>query len=647
MADQIATPTDQHQTSLSSLVNTLETAPETFLTPTPALHASTLVVAKRLLDPVAKQFSNVFNEIYLQGMDVEQIWEQVRMVTDEVVDDVMEVEVEDEEDDVDEDGLEGLEDEDVSDVDDEEDEEEYGSEMEENEFEGFHSEDEEGVEGESFLDTEAEEDFEEEEEDEEMEGDASIDRDVDEQMFESDDEENDEEGDAADEEAGEEYTKDVFGLNDKFFSIDDFNRQTEEMENRNMMDEDDEIDYFADPDQQNVEGEEDQPEEIKYEDFFGPKKGAKKVAGGKRKRTAGDDGSEAEKQEEEEDNDDQIFNRMQKDLFADEEEDERDAVGKPASAAAKRQAAIADEIRRYEMENIGKKDWTMMGEAKARDRPTNALLEEDVEFDRAAKPVPVITEETTQTLEEIIKQRILDQNFDDIVRRHPDSIPEFKASRLLPDIDNERSSKSLAEQYEDDYQKKMNPTKTDARDEKLYKEHEEISKLFADIVHKLDALTSYHYTPKPPTESITVVTNAPTIALEEAQPTSLAAKDQLAPQEVYSADRRAMRAEGLLVGPSGLPQARSEMSREEKATNRRRDKQRLRKKLRAENEKKAVDEKAGKKQSQKDMDGDVVKTLKSAGVTVIGKGGEKRDLQGKLQQGGKQTAAAGAAGLKL
>ncbi|ODQ52914.1 Mpp10 protein, partial [Saitoella complicata NRRL Y-17804] len=583
MADQIATPTDQHQTSLSSLVNTLETAPETFLTPTPALHASTLVVAKRLLDPVAKQFSNVFNEIYLQGMDVEQIWEQVRMVTDEV------------------------------------DEEEYGSEMEENEFEGFHSEDEEGVEGESFLDTEAEEDFEEEEEDEEMEGDASIDRDVDEQMFESDDEENDEEGDAADEEAGEEYTKDVFGLNDKFFSIDDFNRQTEEMENRNMMDEDDEIDYFADPDQQNVEGEEDQPEEIKYEDFFGPKKGAKKVA-------------EAEKQEEEEDNDDQIFNRMQKDLFADEEEDERDAVGKPASAAAKRQAAIADEIRRYEMENIGKKDWTMMGEAKARDRPTNALLEEDVEFDRAAKPVPVITEETTQTLEEIIKQRILDQNFDDIVRRHPDSIPEFKASRLLPDIDNERSSKSLAEQYEDDYQKKMNPTKTDARDEKLYKEHEEISKLFADIVHKLDALTSYHYTPKPPTESITVVTNAPTIALEEAQPTSLAAKDQLAPQEVYSADRRAMRAEGLLVGPSGLPQARSEMSREEKATNRRRDKQRLRKKLRAENEKKAVDEKAGKKQSQKDMDGDVVKTLKSAGVTVIGKGGEKRDLQGKLQQ---------------
>lgn len=49
-----------------------------------------------------------------------------------------------------------------------------------------------------------------------------------------------------------------------------------------------------------------------------------------------------------------------------------------------------------------------MGEATSRTRPLNSLLEEDLDFDRAARVVPVVTEETTKTLEDLIKGRILE-----------------------------------------------------------------------------------------------------------------------------------------------------------------------------------------------------------------------------------------------
>ena len=87
---------------------------------------------------------------------------------------------------------------------------------------------------------------------------------------------------------------------------------------------------------------------------------------------------------------------------------------------------LSNQISDLESENVGAKNWATKGEAKSRDRPMNSLLEEDLEYDRSGKVVPVITEETTKTIEDLIKKRILDV-----------SIP-FSDHRMMLTIDASR-----------------------------------------------------------------------------------------------------------------------------------------------------------------------------------------------------------------
>ncbi|KAI0757031.1 U3 small nucleolar ribonucleoprotein complex, subunit Mpp10 [Daedaleopsis nitida] len=223
--------------------------------------------------------------------------------------------------------------------------------------------------------------------------------------------------------------------------------------------------------------------------------------------------------------------RFKDDLFAD-DDDEEPQEG--YSTYEKRMAALREEIASLEAENVQKKDWTLMGEATSRSRPQNSLLEEDLEFERVMKSVPVITEEVVHSLEERIKARIIETLFDDVVRKRPIDDKPFLPSRFF-ELQDTKSKQSLAEIYEDEYTAAQSGGGAgEDRDGKLKKEHQEIEKLWENICSKLDALCNAHFTPKAPKATITSISNVAAATLESALPTTKATSTMLAPEEVYA-----------------------------------------------------------------------------------------------------------------
>jgi U3 small nucleolar RNA-associated protein MPP10 len=212
--------------SLEHILSSMDVAPEIFLQPSASLQAASLIAAKRMLDPVIPDYS-VFRELALKGLDVEQVWEQIRLVGEQVKN-ALERQGEagivklpatngtdligsDQESPLDEDS-------DVEEADsEEENEEDVG------EWDGQVQEEEEDSEDESES-TDSDEFPPNPELAEESEEDVSV----------------------ATATESKPFKKDVHGLNDEFFSIDDFNRLTERQDvSRSDEESADEIDYFA------------------------------------------------------------------------------------------------------------------------------------------------------------------------------------------------------------------------------------------------------------------------------------------------------------------------------------------------------------------------------------------------------------------
>src|ERR1700722_18664585 len=147
------------------------------------------------------------------------------------------------------------------------------------------------------------------------------------------------------------------------------------------------------------------------------------------------------------------------------------------STHEKRMEALRLQIAELETENVRKKDWVLTGEANARSRPQNSLLEEDLEFERAMKVVPEVTEETVQDLEERIKSRILEGRFDDVVRKRPMDDKPFLPSRFF-ELKDTKSAQSLAQIYETEYMATQTAgVPGEDRDGKLKRDHEKLNKI--------------------------------------------------------------------------------------------------------------------------------------------------------------------------
>jgi U3 small nucleolar RNA-associated protein MPP10 len=222
-------------------------------------------------------------------------------------------------------------------------------------------------------------------------------------------------------------------------------------------------------------------------------------------------------------------------LFDDDEEEGSKQEVNELSTFEKNQLKIQKQIAELEAENMAEKEWTMKGEVNSKVRPMNSLLEEDLDVDIAVKPVPIITEETTKTLTDMIIQRIKDKAFDDVERKAPPKDSVYDPNRRW-ELEDEKSKKSLAEVYEEEYQKKMK--KDEFKSEKalaVEKEHNEIDQIFKSICQDLDALSNWHYTPEAATMELQVVPNAsvPAIAMEEIIPAHVSDAKVAAPKEVY------------------------------------------------------------------------------------------------------------------
>ena len=508
----------------------------------------------------------------------------------------------------------------------------------------------------------------------------------------------------SDEESKEIFYPDKNGLNDGFFSIDDFNRHSELLEQQDARGENDgaasdeeDVDWDVDPlagtssnkvgpvlmDEatDESEDEEDGPtfgdvdlngpaisdeddasasgaqldgigamnntNDIKYADFFAPPPSKASKSSHRRALPK----TQPPSQPTTEDNIQRTISAVRRDIFEDDLTPNEDEAPSDAndrrSSHQKRQAALTAEIRRLEAASVAKRDWTLSGEARAADRPINSLLEEDLDFERAGKPIPVITQEVSEDIEALIKRRIIAREFDEVVRRRPGNLAtgngDVRRGRF--ELNDSKPHQSLAEIYEAEHLKAVDPEGyTDKRDENLRLEHSKVEQMWKDVSAKLDALSSWHYKPRPPSASINVVADVPAISIEDARPAAggdVGGESMLAPQEVYKPGEEKTNKVEVLKKGSGLPVGREEMTRDEKVRRRRREKERIRKAgglapaKGSEGRRKKVEEKKG-----------VIEDLKKGGVGVIGKKGEIRNVEGKPVRG-QVAVVKGASGYKL
>uniref|UniRef100_K7GI14 U3 small nucleolar ribonucleoprotein protein MPP10 n=1 Tax=Pelodiscus sinensis TaxID=13735 RepID=K7GI14_PELSI len=357
-------------------------------------------------------------------------------------------------------------------------------------------------------------------------------------------------------------------VDDKFFRLAEmeaFLEDVEKEEGKKKVDDDDEeedeIDYFEDilSDEDEEESGKDKIEPVKssrnlkYKDFFDPIDADDALVN----ESENDQGDEEEHDLEEEDEEGSIFDEIEennemevmeqneipkevsKKVTFNLPEDSGDEVDTDTpnekrtdsigikSSFEKRQEKMNEKIKSLEKELLDEKPWQLTGEVTGQKRPENSLLEESLLFDHAVRMAPVITEETTFQLEDIIKQRIKDQAWDDVVRKEKPKEDAFEYKKRLT-LDHEKSKLSLAEIYEQEYLA-LNRQKTE---EEENPEHVEIQKMMDSLFLKLDALSNFHFMPKPPVPEVKIVSNLPAIIMEEVAPVSVSDAALLAPEEV-------------------------------------------------------------------------------------------------------------------
>lgn len=242
--------------------------------------------------------------------------------------------------------------------------------------------------------------------------------------------------------------------------------------------------------------------------------------------------------------------------FEDAEED-ANSNGKPhkLSTHGLQSKKLEQYTLRIEEELMAEKPWRMRGETRGTDRPADSLLDSTPEFEVAFKPPPIITADHTASIEEMIKKRIIDEDWDDVIPRElPDIGLHKRGGGDPPEVSQEKSKLGLGELYEREYLKKTTGFDRDAHEKETEEgaAKEEMKKLFANMCSKLDALSNYHFAPRPVADEADInKQDVPAIAMEEVLPLHVSTSKGMAPEEVYASGKGRA---SVLKGESELDQ---------------------------------------------------------------------------------------------
>mmetsp|Transcript_7838 Transcript_7838/g.11993 ORF Transcript_7838/g.11993 Transcript_7838/m.11993 type:complete len:534 (+) Transcript_7838:8-1609(+) len=230
---------------------------------------------------------------------------------------------------------------------------------------------------------------------------------------------------------------------------------------------------------------------------------------------------------------------------------------------------LFQQTKDLEREMLAEKPWQMKGETQGKSRPVNSLLESTPEFETASKAAPIITVQHTLSIEEIIKRRILAEEWDDVVPRELPDVGWNKKRGEVPEVSQEQSKLGLGELYEREYLKKAvgYDVENAEKETEEAKVKTEMKALFANLCSKLDALSNYHFAPRPIADEAEIrPVSTPAIAMEEVLPLHVSTARGVAPEEIFTTKKSH---EGTLTTDSELTQAERKKRRNAKKNARR------------------------------------------------------------------------------
>ena len=321
----------------------------------------------------------------------------------------------------------------------------------------------------------------------------------------------------------------------------------------------------------------DSVQEPSYQDFFDPVRQGKSKKKKKEEEEENDednfDSSEDEDDEGDKDESSTSSRKRNEGMGSEDDDEDENENGESGSEEEEEelsrheryQIEMKQKIKDLEEENLKRRSWELQGEVGAGQRPKGSLMEAEMDYQRNTKAAPVITPDVTATLEDMIKERIKEELWDDVERKSVDDYSRSGKSKELKEVSTEKSKIGLGEIYAQEFEQRYLGAAA-AGEEEVNKKEKEIFLLWKKLSTHLDSLTNFHFTPKPKFDEMEIRKNVSSIQMEEVIPMGISTEAAAAPEEIM---RKKKGREGVLIGEEeSTPEERQRARRAKKAARR-------------------------------------------------------------------------------